>query len=368
MPAVSRLALFLPLVALTGLGGCDKPKEDERRGPPPPEVAVPTPGGCAQGGGTISDAVTAAFFPRTLADYCIDPLGETRTYGSAASREIDAICIEAFNGDCEMYKSFGLERVVILRYVDGSGSPGAIDVVVSKYGSAEGAFGMFTKRVISDGDPAREDAPKSMSVDGVGALGAGTAYLWKGQVVVELTYTNDQQTPQQVEAAGAKLLTELAKTVAGKLPAPATLPAAAARLPNDHRIPLGIRFEPKDAFGVQGGGAGAFGYYRQGAKRFRILSVAREDADQAKDVLTALAKREGAARIKDLGDGGVRLMVGEPDDARAEWVIARSGSQIFGVGDETAVLKPGMSVADHDEVSLTKDEKTERLRALLSAK
>jgi len=298
----------------------------------------------------------------------VDPNGEVRTYGQSASRDIDAICLEAFNGDCEVYKSFGLERVVLFRYVDGAGSPGAIDVVLSKYSSSEGSFGMFTKRVVSDGDPAREDAPQEMDLDGVGALGAGSAYLWKGQIMVELTYTNDRQTPQQVQARGAELLSELAKVVAGKLPAPATLPEAAHRLPSENRIPLGIRFEPKDAFDVQGGGAGAFGYYRDGARRFRILSITRGDGDQAKDVLTALAKRDGATRIKDLGEGAVRLMVGDADDMRAEWMIGRFGNQVFGVGDEAAVLRPGMSLAEHDAVSLNREEKTTRLRLLLSGK
>lgn len=362
-----RPHVFLPLLVLGSLTACDKTPTpgEERRGPPPPPVAVASAAACAEGGGTITDAPTAAFFPRTLGEYCIDPHGETRAYGAAASKEIDAICIEAFNGDCEMYKSFGLERVVLLRYVDGSGSPGAIDAIVSKYSSAEGAFGMFTKRVISDGDPAREHAPKEMAVSGVGALGTGVAYLWKGQIVVELTYTNDQQTPKQLEASAGKLLPELGKVVADKLPAPASLPAAAERLPADHRLPLGIAFEPKDVFGVEGGGAGALGYYQEGKKRYRVLSIVREDEHQAKDVLTSLAKREGAARVKDLGDGAVRLMQG---DARSEWVFAQKGSQIFGIGDEESVLKDGMSSAEHDEVSLSKDDKLGRLRALVAPK
>ncbi len=360
-----RPHVVLPLLALASLTACDKTPSEERRGPPPPPVAVASAAACAEGGGTITDAPTAAFFPRTLGEYCIDPHGETRAYGAAASKEIDAICIEAFNGDCEMYKSFGLERVVLLRYVDGSGSPGAIDAIVSKYSSAEGAFGMFTKRVISDGDPAREHAPKEMAISGVGALGTGVAYLWKGQIVVELTYTNDQQTPKQLEASAGKLLPELGKVVADKLPAPASLPAAAERLPQEHRIPLGISFEPKDVFGVEGGGAGALGYYQEGKKRYRVLSIVRDDEHQAKDVLSSLAKREGAARVKDLGDGAVRLMQG---DARSEWVFGQKGSQIFGIGDEESVLKDGMSSAEHDEVSLSKDDKLGRLRALVTAK
>ncbi|PIE05704.1 MAG: hypothetical protein CSA75_03380 [Sorangium cellulosum] len=287
-------------------------------------------------------------------------------YGANAKKKIDAICTEAFNGDCENYKSFGLQRVVTLRYVDGNGSPGAVDVVLSKYSSAEGAFGMFTKRVISDGDPAREHAPQKMKVAGMGALGTGTAYLWRAQIVVELTYSNDQQTPKQLEASSAQLLAALGKAVANKLPGPVTLPKAAARLPTDARIPLGIRFEPKNAFSVQGGGAGAWGYYRDGKKRYRILSITRRDNEQAKDVITSILKLDGARRVKDVGNGAVRLMMGEADGPRAEWIVARINNQIFGIGDEASVLVPGMSSADHDAVSFSRSEKVNRLRKLLS--
>lgn len=364
----ARNALLLTTV-LAGINACDKTPSDDRRGPPPPPPSTSaSPNACANGGGSISDPTTAAFFPKSFSDFCIDPNGETRIYGAHAPKGIDDICTEAFNGDCEVYKSFGLERVAIFRYIDGSGSPGSVDVVLSKYASAEGAYGMFTKRVISDGDPAREGAPRDMKVPGVGAQGTGTAYLWKSQLVVELTYTNDQQTPKQLAASANGLLGTLGKAIAEKLPAPDSLPNAAARLPTENRIPLGIRFEPKDAFDVRGGGAGAFGYYQDGKKRFRILSITRDDEPQAKDVLTSILKAEGATRIKDVGNGAVRLMVGDPDGPRSEWLVARMGSQLFGIGDEESVLKPGMSSADRDAVSLTRDEKLARLRVLLSGK
>jgi len=99
-----------------------------------------------------------------------------------------------------------------------------------------------------------------------------------------------------------------------------------------------------------------------------MLSITRDDEPQPKDVLTSILKREGAKRVKDVGNGAVRLMVGESDGPRAEWIIARMGNQVFGIGDEDSVLQPGMSAADHDAVSLSRTEKLERLRTLLSAK
>lgn len=357
----------LALLALS-LSGCPQDKPAERRGPPPPPAAsVPSASPvCAQGGGKIADPTIAALFARSASGYCIDPNAEVRRFGAGADKPLDAICTEAFNGDCEVYKGFGLERVVILRYVDGAGSPGSVDVVMSKYATVDGAYGMFTKRVISDGDPAREGAPAAMKVAGVGARGTGTAYLWKAQLVIELTYTNEKQTPAQLASTSASLLDSLGAAIAQRLPGPETLPVSASRLPVDNRIPLGISFEPKDAFEVLGAGAGAYGYYREGNKRYRVLSITRDDDAQAKDVLTTLAKREGAKREKDIGDGAVRMMVGDGEGPRTEWLFARKGSQVFGVGDEESVLQSGMSSAERDAVCLTRDDKVSRLRALLT--
>jgi hypothetical protein len=351
------------------LAACDKSKGEQRQPPPPsPPAASATPTACAAGGGTIGDADVASYFPRQANGYCVDPHTETRSYGTGTPKPLDAICTEAFNGECEVYKSFGLQRVTIFRYVDGAGTPGSIEVVLSRYASAEGAYAMFTKRVVSDSDPARQGAPNDLQVPGAGALGTGSAYVWRGQLFVELTYSNEQQTPQQLAKTSAELLSSLGKQVTQKLPGPAALPEAAALLPQEHRVPLGISFEPADAFGVSGAGAGAYGYYREGTVRWRVVAVPRSDEEQAKDVLGSLLKREGAAKEKDIGDGAVRLMVGElAEGARAEWIVARKGSRVVGMGDESTVLRAGMSGAEREKLSLTREQKIKRLREMLAA-
>lgn len=345
------------------LGGCSKDKPDRRGAPPPPAASAPA-AACANGGGTIQDPTSAAAFPRTLDNYCVDPRGETRLYGQGAPKPLDAICTEAFNGECEVYKGFGLERVSLFRYVDGQGSTGSIDVIVSKFTTQDGSYGMFTKRVISEADPAREGAPQKLDVPGQAALGTGTAYLWKGPLFVELTYTNENQTPQQIAATGDTLLRKLVGEVAKQLPGTGELPASAAQLPADQRVPLGIQYEPKDAFEVQGAGAGAVGFYQDQGKRYRVLSIVRDDPEQAKDVLTSLGKREGASAEKGIGEGAVRLMVGQ-EPPRAEWIVARQANRIVGIGDEPLVLQPNMSAAERDKLTLSKAQKTERLRTVL---
>lgn len=221
---------------------------------------------------------------------------------------------------------------------------------------------MFTERVISGGDPARKDAPTVLQVSGVGAQGTGVAWIQEGQIFGEFTYTNSDLSPQQLAQTSRELLAKVATTLAGRLPSTGKKLAALGTLPVEDQLALGVLYEPKNAFGVPGGGAGAQGFYRQGEKRYRILSIVRDDEDQAKDILGTLLKREGASKVKELGDGAVRLMVG--DQPRTEWIVMRKGAQVFGVGDETNVLQVGMSNAQHDAVCLSKEEKVERLKKL----
>ena len=102
------------LLALAALASCKKTEEPERGAAPPP-IASSKPGACAQGGGTVKDQESAAFFPRVAGEYCIDPNGDARAYGEGASGTLDTVCTELLHGECEVYKSFGLRRVVTVR-------------------------------------------------------------------------------------------------------------------------------------------------------------------------------------------------------------------------------------------------------------
>ncbi len=141
-----------------------------------------------------------------------------------------------------------------------------------------------------------------------------------------------------------------------QIPGDAVAAPAAATL---HRRapPFGVRFSTKDLLGVDGVGAGAFGYYKDGAKRWRVASVLRADADQAKDVLSTLAKLPGATREKYIGEGAVRLMRKDGESLPVEWIFARAGKAVLGVGDEPRVLRGGQTADEHAKVTLTKDEK-----------
>jgi hypothetical protein len=352
------------LLTLAALAGC---KGDEPRGAPPPPPAAAKPAACSGGGGTIADAASAPFFPRTTGGFCLDPNGGDKALGEAAPLPLDGIC-DMFDGECEIYKGFGVKRVVETRYVSGAGGAATVDVHLSKFASTEGAYAMFTKRIVGDGDPADEATPRPIDGGGAAALGLGNAYLWRGQYLAEITYNDESMAEAALKSASDKALPALVKEIGAKLPGETALLPAAAALPKENLLPLGVRYVVKHVLGVDGAGSGAFGYYKEGDKRYRVLVVVRSDVDQAKDVLTSFGKLPGAAREKGIGDGAVRLMHKEGESAPTEWIFARADKAVYGVGDEARVLRSGMTAEAHAKVSLGKEEKVERLKKALAAR
>lgn len=358
------LTALLPVMA----GACDK-KEDlsRERGAAPPPVASSKPGACASGGGLPGDPPSAALFPRMVGDYCVDPNGETRAYGEQAGGTLDKACTELFDGECEVYKSYGLKRVVTLRYVDGKGSPGSVNVNLSRFASKDGAYGFFTKRVIADADPA-ESAPAALEAGGAGALGTGIAYVWRGVEVAELSYTNELESPDQLKTSSQRVLPSLAKALGDKLPGDKLPPNAVLSLPETDRIKMGISYEAKDVLGVSGAGAGAIGYYKDGDKRFRLFVVVRPDEDSAKDVMKTLKKLDGAKSLKNAPLEGITFSLRKDDSApKIGWLVTRKAERVFGIGDEESVLGGDKSPEDVKKVTLTPEQKLDILKHAVDA-
>lgn len=358
-----RLPLAFCLV-LAPVLGCSKKEVPAEQGSAPPPIASSKPGVCNSGGGTVSDALSAAYFPRQAAGFCIDPNGETRTYGEAAKGTLETVCTELLDGECEVYKAYGLKRVVTLRYVDGAGSPGTVNVLASRFATAEGAYGFFTKRVVADGDPA-DGGPKELTAGGKGALGTGIAYVWRGDMVAELSYANELETPDQIKATSAKVLPDLAKQLGDKLPGDVNPLPAVRLLPQERLLPMGISYSHRDALGLAGLGAGAIGYYQDGTARYRVVGLARADEDEAKDVLGTLKKLPGAKVQKDLGFDAVAFSTREAEGApQVEWLAGRAGGNVIIVGDEPLQLKAGDAAA----ARYPADKKLALLKSALGSK
>jgi hypothetical protein len=357
----------LVLAALLALGACQKgPDSDAERGaPPPPPSASSEPGACKAGGGKPGDGVSAQYFPRQVRDLCVDPNGETRAYGVAASEGIDKVCLEQFDGECEVYKSYGLERLVTLRYVDGTGSPGTVTVTLSRFATPEGAYGFFTHRIIGGADPATR-APDPLAAGAAGALGSGTATVVRGAHVVELVYTNEREPIERVAALARSILPVIAAEIGRRLPGEPVLPDAARALPEAGRVRLGIAYETRDLLGVSGTGGGAVGFYQQGAKRWRVLCVDRPDEPGAEDVVRTFVKALGAKAEKGTVYRALRFtVVASGSGRKLEWVMARAGSRVFAVGDEEYAVGGEKSAEEVSQVTLTLPEKLETLRRLV---
>lgn len=345
--------------------GCKDDKPDHGQGaPPPPTVPTAQAGACAAGGGKVDDDISRAFFPRVIADYCIDPKGDTKTYGEGGKLSMDEMCTTAFDGECEVYKRFGVKRVVALRYVDGQGKGGSAEVILSTFASPEGAYAMFTKRVVADADPSEARAPRIVEGGGAAAMGSGRGYVWRGSHLVELTYINEQESPDELVKSANAVLPKVARGVGEKLSGDKALPRAAAALPTADRIKTGLRFYMKDPLGLGPLGPSAVGYYKKGTKRFRLLSVPADDVGSAKDAFAVVKKRPGSTSVSKLGDEAVLILAGgEADAPKTEWIIARKGALVVGMGDEEFAMKGDVPLDQQSGVRLDKAEKIEFLKA-----
>jgi hypothetical protein len=338
--------LSLALVLVIAFSGCKKKATNIDHGDTPPPVESIQPGRCADGGGVVADATSAAFFPRSVGDYCIDPNSETRAYGKNAPGTLDQVCTELFDGECEVYRMYGLERVVTVRYADGKGSTSTVNVVLSRFETPRGAFGFYTKRVVGVADP--------------------VVTKTKAIYVAELSYVNDSESPDALRLSAARALPDLAKSIGNSVPGDTGLPDTAGLLPVEDRVPMGIAYEPRDILGVQGVGSGSMGFYLTENRRYRVAMLERTDEASAQDVMRTLKKIVGAAELKTPMAVLTLPWHGANDAVKTEWLFARQGRIVVGIGDEELALTQ-LAAAQSKEKCLSHDQKLERLKKILDA-
>ena len=366
MPKLARALPTCLLVLVSACSGCSK---DDKRGggdtpppPPPPSASSAKAGACASGGGELTDAISAPFLPKRVAGYCVDPQGEVKTYGEKGKLSMDEVCTTAFDGECEVYKRFGLKRVVSLHYVDGGGQGGMVEVNLSQFADVAGAYGMFTLRVVA-GDPAEPSTPKVFEAGGAGAIGTGRAYAWRGPYLVELQYNNEQESPEQLAKSSDAILRAVGKEIGNQLPGSKALPPPAAALPEQNRLPNGIVFQPKDIFEWKGVGPGALGFYKEGDRRWRTLAIFKDDADQAKDAFKTIKAKPGTLPIAAMGDEAAHVVVApQGGGPKIELLVVRKGNAIWGIADEEYALRG----ADKEKARFTKEESIAKIKPLLA--
>jgi hypothetical protein len=360
----------LALCVLCGVSGaCDSRRSHGTPPPPPPpppvspEAAADHAGLCNAGGAQDIDAVSAPFIPRVAGGYCLDPQGEPKTYGDKGKFSMDEVCTTAVDGECEVYNRFGLDRLVLLRYVDGSGAPNSVELSLSRFATVDGAYAMFTKRVVADADPARASV-KPFAAGAAAALGSSVAYVWRGAYLAELTFISEdpKMTPALIDVVNARSTGVIGEEIGAKLPGSVDLPPSAAALPTASRIPLGIAYYPKDAVGIAGLGPTAVGYYRDGGKRWRAIALVRTDVDGAKEAMRAFKLKGGGASLKGVGDDAVVAMLQDASERpRTAYVIARKGTLVAAIADEEFATGPEPGGDAQPSVRLSKEEKIAKL-------
>jgi hypothetical protein len=246
--------------------------------------------------------------------------------------------------------------------------------------------------VVANADPDLEAMKKAkrrpyrpLKGGGAAALGNAAALIWKGNYLVELTYTPDiNKTQAEATAVADDLLPKFVEAIGEKIVGSIDLPVDVMALPreNEGRIPLGIDYVPPkfvrpegkgDALRINIAGGYATAFMREGDKRFRVLAFSRDDRDAARDVMSAFQKLPGALPLKDkdFGDDAWHFAFpvgsgGAGAAGKAEGVAVRKGSLVLALTDEELAM--GDSGAKEPFPRLTKEEKIAKLRRLLEAR
>jgi hypothetical protein len=268
-------------VGLLALGCDSKRLEAEGEAPPPPRQKSPCDAAAQVGPGV------AGGLPERAAGHCIDPTTDVRSYGTGAKAPLDAVCIELFNGECELYKSYGLDGVKTLRYAPLSTQTSSVSVVLSEFRTQLGAYGFFSRRILGGASPA-ENTVSALVLAGQGALGTGVAYLRRGKSVVELTYISETETPQEIENKAPSVLSPLARSIAESLGGPEEAPRIARVTQLAGAEPLSTELPPDGLLELVGTGPYAVTHYLRPPMPHRLVALEALDEAGAKDALRLL--------------------------------------------------------------------------------
>lgn len=323
---------------------CSCSREEERGEAPPAPEAGPV---------NVCEGVSRTSvigLPATVGKFCVDPNADVRTYGAIGSSPLDGVCVELFNGECEVYKSYGLEGVKTLHYVEGGGRSVTVNVVVSSFRRSNGAYGFFTRRVLGNGLPSQVTV-KSLPVKGRAVSGVGTVVVWRGKDVVELTYVSEEATPEEIEMQSPKILEPIARAVSEELVGDVEPERAVRFLEALHADNLGVSVLVEGLLGVSGTGPGAMGYFSKGPKPHRIAIAERRDKPGAEDLLGLLRRSGSGKKLK--GSDVTELRLTREGAAPETWYLRRNDDAVLAVG-------PLDEPEADPETSTPKDRKAEQ--------
>jgi hypothetical protein len=239
------------------------------------------------------------------------------------------VCVELFNGECELYKSYGLEGVKTLRYVADDGRRVSVNLVASLFVRSSGAFGFFTRRVLGENLPSQITVKPLAEVEGRAAKGVGIVYLWRGKQVVELVYVSEDETPEEIELHSDDVLVPLASAISKGLVGATTPQREATLLETFGADEQGVLIQ-RSVLNVPGSGFGALGYFSEAVTPHRMFVAARHDETGVKDLLRLLQRAGGYKKLKGTNVSVLRMTAeGRPPET---WYVQRQGELLLGVG------------------------------------
>ncbi len=215
---------------------------------------------------------------------------------------------------------------------------------------------------VGDGASPSEAERTARLATGEAAMGIGNAFLVRGPYVAELTLDDPKADQAALTRVANATLPGLVGALASHIDG-VEAPRAVELLPTSERLPMGVRYIEADILGVKSAGDGAYGYHKTPKGfRYRSLVASRATNDAAEKTFESLTR--GGTLLAGTGDAAATVDFAQ-GGAKAEWIVARKGAFVVGLGDETRVLRDGMSAAEHAAVCLPIDEKKARLEATL---
>ena len=192
--------------------------------------------------------------------------------------------------------------------------------------------------------------------------------MWRGDEVAELEYVNDSQPEADRAGSAADVLPTIARLLSLNIRGSEVRPLSVTRLPTAHLVSsAAIAYAPKDALGVEGAGAGAVGYYREGDARYRLAALVSSSADKAKQVMGLFRALPGASSFAGPGEESVHVVLqAAPGGPKVGWWMTRTKGLVAGAGDEALLLDPGDRAEEAEPARLTAADAFEVLKAWIA--
>ncbi len=229
---------------------------------------------------------------------------------------------EYLDGGAARYVSYGLRRLVHVRYENERESEPRADVTLDIFdmGAAPSAFGIYR------GGLREADAPREWCTEGYLSGSVGAA--WKGRFFVHVLA--DDEGPERVE-----MLERLLRRVCDGIAGDPSLPAILDPLPEEGRVPRSERYVPADLLGHAFLPGGVLAAYEIDGRRAQLFVSDLRSAAAATEALAGLrnhhARRgEITGDAPSVGAGGFRFA--EP--GRGSGLAVATGRHVAGIQGE----------------------------------